>query len=66
MTTQQKELKRLRKAAKEQDWRIKKIKNGWQLLAPNGVDITTIHGSPGRHALQDAIRDMKRAGFEWG
>lgn len=63
--TAKKELKELLDEAERQGWTIKPTKNGRQLLAPDGVHIVTVHGTPGKNAIRHYVRDMRKYGFEW-
>ena len=44
-----KEFKELLSAIEAQGGTLRKIRNGYQVLAPNGTDIVTLHGTPGGH-----------------
>ena len=59
-----KEFTELLRAVEAQGGTIKKIKNGYQVFAPNGIDIVTVHGTPSdRRALANAVAELRRAGF---
>jgi hypothetical protein len=59
-----KELRELLRAVDAQGGTIRKIKNGYQVFAPNGIDIVTLHGTPSdRRALANAVAELRRAGF---
>ena len=59
-----KEFAELLRAVEAQGGTIKKIKSGYQIFAPNGVDIVTVHGTPSdRRALANAVAELRRAGF---
>ena len=61
-----KEFRELLDAVEEQGGTIRRIKSGYQVLAPNGVDIVTLHGTPSdRRALANAAAEPRRAGFTW-
>lgn len=62
----QKEWKRLIEAAEEQGWRVDRTTDGWQLKAPDGVFIETIHGTPSDwRAIRNSISRMRRSGLVW-
>jgi hypothetical protein len=66
MASVQKDFKKVVREAERQGWRTKKIKMGLQLLAPDGVNIVTVHGTPSdHHALDNMIGDMRPYGFKW-
>ena len=59
-----KEFTELLRAVEAQGGTIKKTKSGCQVFAPNGIDIVTVHGTPGdRRALANAVAELRRAGF---
>lgn len=59
-----KEFRELLDAVEAQGGRIQRIKSGYQVLAPNGIDIVTLHGTPSdRRALANAVAGLRRAGF---
>jgi hypothetical protein len=59
-----KELRELLRAVEAQGGTIRKIKSGYQVFAPNGIDIVTLHGTPSdRRALANAVAELRRAGF---
>jgi hypothetical protein len=59
-----KEFRELLSAVEAQGGTIRKIRSGYQVFAPNGVDIVTLHGTPSdRRALANAIAELRRAGF---
>jgi hypothetical protein len=59
-----KEFTDLLRAVEAQGGTIKRIKSGYQIFAPNGVDIVTLHGTPSdRRALANAVAELRRAGF---
>jgi hypothetical protein len=59
-----KELSELLDAVEAQGGTIKRIKSGYQVFAPNGIDIVTLHGTPSdRRALANAVAELRRAGF---
>ena len=62
-----KDFAKVRKAALKQSWRVVPIASGELFLAPDGVGMATWHrrhASTHPHALDDLVRDMKRAGFD--
>jgi predicted RNA binding protein YcfA (HicA-like mRNA interferase family) len=61
------DLKKLLSAAQEQGWRIELGKGGhFKLYAPDGVGRVTMSSTPSdRRALNNAIAQMRRFGFEW-
>ena len=59
-----KDFKELLRAVETQGGTIRKIKSGYQVFAPNGIDIVTLHATPSdRRALANAIAELRRAGF---
>ncbi len=65
MTSQQKDLRRLEKAALDQGWTIVK-RNGKTLFVPVDPDknIVTVHGTPSdRRALANTIAELRRSGL---
>jgi hypothetical protein len=59
-----KEFNELLRAVEAQGGTIKRIKSGYQVFAPNGIDIVTVHGTPSdRRALANAVAELRRAGF---
>jgi hypothetical protein len=59
-----KEFKEVLRAVEAQGGTIKEIKSGYQVFAPNGIDIVTVHGTPSdRRALANAVAELRRAGF---
>jgi hypothetical protein len=61
-----KEFSELLRAVEAQGGTIRKIKSGYQVLAPNGIDIVTLHGTPSdRRAFANAVAELRRAGFTW-
>lgn len=66
MASMKKEIKALLAEADKQGWRVNETKDGWQLFAPDGVNIVTIHGTPSDHrALANTVTRLRRYGFEW-
>ncbi len=63
----QKDWQRVVEAAIDQGWRVDRTTDGWQLKAPNGTFIETIHGTPSDwRAIRNSIARMRRfGGFEW-
>lgn len=52
--------------AERQGWRAKETSDGYQLLAPDGRNIVTIHLSESDHrAIRNTINRMRRFGFQW-
>jgi hypothetical protein len=61
-----KEFKELLSAVEAQGGTLRRIRNGYQVLAPNGTDIVTLHGTPSdRRALANAVAELRGAGFTW-
>jgi hypothetical protein len=61
-----KEFKKLLQEAEKQGWGVKPVKNGVQLLAPDGIHIVTVHGTPGDwRAFHNTLSDMRKYGFVW-
>jgi hypothetical protein len=59
-----KEFRELLSAVEAQGGTVKKIKSGYQVFAPNGIDIVTLHATPSdRRALANAVAELRRAGF---
>jgi hypothetical protein len=59
-----KEFKELLSAVEAQGGTIRKTRSGYQVFAPNRVDIVTLHGTPSdRRALANAVAELRRAGF---
>lgn len=58
-----KEFKELLREVEAQDGTIKKIKSGYQVLAPNGIDIVTLHATPSdrRHSRMQSRSYAERA-----
>ena len=66
MPSVKKDLRKLLQEAEKQGWRVVQVKMGYQLLAPDGIHIVTIHHTPGDHrALDNYIADMRKYGFRW-
>ncbi len=66
MGSPKKELKKIFAAAEEQGWRVGDTKDGWQLFAPDGENIVTVHGTPSDHrALANTVSRMRQYGFKW-
>jgi len=63
----QKDLKKIRKAAEEQGWRVIQLKTGhWRYYAPDGVNLVHVSGTPeGSEAIRDILSDLRRYGFQW-
>ncbi|HEV8564094.1 MAG TPA: hypothetical protein VGR41_04220 [Actinomycetota bacterium] len=54
--------------AEDQGWVIDQTTEGFQLLAPNGKDIVTMHAlhkSSSPYALAKTVSRMKEYGFRW-
>jgi hypothetical protein len=61
-----KEFKELLDAVEAQGGTIRRIKSGYQVLAPNGIDIVTLHRTPSdRRAFANAVAELRRVGFTW-
>lgn len=46
-------------------WRVERTVQGWKFLAPNGVDIVTIHnGSSDVRHVKNIKGDLRRAGLD--
>lgn len=59
-----KEFTELLRAVEAQGGTIKRIKGGYQVFAPNGIDIVTVHGTlSDRRAFANAVAELRRAGF---
>jgi hypothetical protein len=63
----QKDLKKIRKAAEEQGWRVEATGNGhWRCYAPDGDNIVHMSGTPeGQKAIHYIVSDLRRYGFRW-
>lgn len=61
----QKDLKKLLKEAEKQGWEVVPKKDGWQLLAPDGENIVTVHKTPSNRAIRHYVSDMRKCGFTW-
>lgn len=59
-----KDFKKHARNADKQGWGFKKVKCGYQLLAPDGENAVTIHKTPGRYAIQHYLRDMRKFGYK--
>lgn len=59
-----KDLKKHLKRAEKQGWSFKPTKSGYQLLAPDGVSIVTIHKTPAPSAIPNIVADMRRFGYK--
>jgi hypothetical protein len=51
----QKETRVLLKLARELNWQVKEVKNGWRLLAPDGEHTASIHASQSRNGWDTHI-----------
>jgi hypothetical protein len=61
-----KDIRKLRKEAKEQGWTEVEKKKGWLLLSPDGVTKVMIHKTASdHHAIENAISLMRDGGFKW-
>jgi hypothetical protein len=59
-----KEFTELLRAIGAQGGTIKRVRSGYQVFAPNGIDIVALHGTPSdRRALANAAAELRRAGF---
>jgi hypothetical protein len=66
MGTMDTDWKRVIAAALDQGWRLRRTSDGFQLMAPDGMYIVTIHGTPSdRRAIRNAIAHLRQGGFEW-
>jgi hypothetical protein len=64
--TVRKEFKELLRSVEEQGGTLKATKMGFQVLAPNGKDIVTVHGTPGDwRAFANVVSELRKAGFTW-
>lgn len=52
MAPPKKELKQLLKEAENQGWRIRPCTDGYQLFAPDGENIVTVHKTPSPRAIR--------------
>lgn len=61
------ELKRYRRAAREQGWRERATKKGFQLIPPDpSKDPVQVHGTPSDHrALKNLLSELRRSGLVW-
>lgn len=59
-----KDLRKTAKNADKQGWRFKKVGDGYQLLAPDGEGIVTIHKTPNSNAIRHYLRDMRKYGYK--
>jgi hypothetical protein len=61
-----KDLKKIFREAERQGWRIRETSDGFQLYAPDGVNIVTVHRTPGKQRVrQEILTKMRRYGFRW-
>ena len=62
-----KEVRELVAEAERQGWRVELRPNGhWRLLAPDGVGMLTVAGTPSdRRWKANSIARMRRHGFVW-
>lgn len=60
-----KDVKKLVKEAEKQGWGVVNKTDGWQLLAPDGENIVTVHKTPSSRAIRHYVADMRKFGFEW-
>ncbi len=61
-----KEARELVREAERQGWRVEPIGDGYQLYAPDGETIVTIHVTESDvRALRNTIARMRRVGFRW-
>jgi hypothetical protein len=52
--------------AERQGWRAARTADGYQLFAPDGVNIVTIHLTESDpRAIKNTISRMRRYGFKW-
>ncbi|TME30806.1 MAG: hypothetical protein E6I66_08625 [Chloroflexi bacterium] len=60
-----KEVRELVEKARRQGWRAEQLPNGhWKLLAPDGIGIVWLAGTPSDHRWRkNAISRMRRHGF---
>jgi hypothetical protein len=59
--------KQLIEAATKQGWRVAETRDGYQLFAPDGVNIVTIHLTESdARAFRNTIARMRRFGFDDG
>lgn len=66
MPSVRKDLKKVLQESEKQGWRVVKVKMGYQLMAPDGINIVTIHHTPSSHrSLDNYISDMRKRGFVW-
>lgn len=65
MSSVPKEVKELVREAEKQGWRAVPVKCGWQLLAPVGHGIVTVHKTPNSRGIEHYVREMRRYGFVW-
>lgn len=61
------ELTKILKAAEKQGWRVERTKKGhYKLYAPDGKNIVTAPGTPGRgRAVANLVSQLRRYGFQW-
>ncbi|MHB1870805.1 MAG: hypothetical protein ACYCT1_08125 [Steroidobacteraceae bacterium] len=61
-----KDLREIMDEAERQGWRVRRVGDGFMLLAPSGAGAVTIHGTESdRHALANTIARLRRYGFGW-
>lgn len=66
MSSASKELKKLRKEAEKQGWKVMETSDGLQFFAPDGVNIVTMHLTASDHrAFRNNVGRLKRFGFQW-
>jgi hypothetical protein len=59
-----KDFRKVARKAGRQGWRFRKIKSGYQLLAPDGVHAVTIHKTPSHRSIENYKADMRKYGFK--
>jgi hypothetical protein len=58
------EFKKHAKRADKQGWRFRKVKCGYQLLAPDGANSVTIHKTPSPRSIRNYVADMRKFGYK--
>ncbi len=61
------ELRRVRKAAAAQGWRVVEVANGWMLYPPDATESgVLIHKTESdQRAIRNTIARMRQRGFSW-